>query len=592
MYFMKMFCAKVGEEILMKKRASVFAFYDKDGIVDDYVIVLLQAVKKHIEFQVVVVNGDVDKASLNKLNAVADKVLIRENNGLDVMAYVHGFFENYEFFKVFDEVIFYNQTVFGPFSDFDIVFEKMQAKNVDFWGITKHHESKRIPFWLENYDIIPEHVQSYFLVLSNKLFTSVEFKDFMQNLSITDYYSAVSSFEVPFTKHFKEHGYSYDTYIDTDKYNANSGYVLVDSATELIKDGMPIAKRKCFLLDRTGGDAKKTQKLYEYITKNTTYDFNLILKNLCRTVDNRTLNHSFNSCFNLNNYEDKNASTLYYVYIESAESVDYIKNKIKFLKNKIILLKDDYLKQNFENEKVIITQNPYKTIFNDNKIELEKNDYIAFITNNISSMEKGVFDVACLENIFEQLTQEQKLVALFEKNIYHGVASVLPSYKGENFISEAEFESFAESFYNVLATHSINIKTGKTSPVICQAESFFAKTSAIKKLSCFDFASLDKRFNRFLPSVIAQSEGCLSAYLFNDKTINSNVLDLYDMLYEVKKICGDEAKSFHLLTHNIPPKLKYYEENHNDITLKKVFESKNTLKQKLYIIKNLFFYKK
>ena len=53
----------------MKKRICIFVFYDKDGIVDDYVRYLLSELKKVISELVILVNGNIRKEEKSKLKA-------------------------------------------------------------------------------------------------------------------------------------------------------------------------------------------------------------------------------------------------------------------------------------------------------------------------------------------------------------------------------------------------------------------------------------------------------------------------------------------------------------------------------------------
>ena len=74
------------------RRAAIFAFYDKDGIVDDYIPVLVGAVRRHCARLLCVVNGELTEAGRAKLAPVCDEILMRPNEGLDVTGYKEGFF--------------------------------------------------------------------------------------------------------------------------------------------------------------------------------------------------------------------------------------------------------------------------------------------------------------------------------------------------------------------------------------------------------------------------------------------------------------------------------------------------------------------
>ena len=69
------------------KRLAIFFFYDKDGIVDGYVDVLLGGLNEVVEDFVVVVNGKLSAEGRKRFEAHTQYVLVRENVGLDAWAY-------------------------------------------------------------------------------------------------------------------------------------------------------------------------------------------------------------------------------------------------------------------------------------------------------------------------------------------------------------------------------------------------------------------------------------------------------------------------------------------------------------------------
>ena len=58
------------------KRLCIYFFYDKDGIVDDYVPVYLQAMQEFFSEICVVVNGKLTQTSEQKLKTFSDKLSI------------------------------------------------------------------------------------------------------------------------------------------------------------------------------------------------------------------------------------------------------------------------------------------------------------------------------------------------------------------------------------------------------------------------------------------------------------------------------------------------------------------------------------
>lgn len=151
------------------KRATVFAHFDRDDIVDDYVIYYLRSLKKVCSYLVFVTTSALPEDEVSKLSGICDQVVARENEGYDFMSYKVGlqYLENGEY----DEVVLCNDSVYGPLFPLEEVFEKMQTQDCDFWGITECSH----PIY---------HLQSYFLVFRRDVLGSEHFKRFWENVSI------------------------------------------------------------------------------------------------------------------------------------------------------------------------------------------------------------------------------------------------------------------------------------------------------------------------------------------------------------------------------------------------------------------------
>lgn len=164
------------------RRCGIFLFFDKDGIVDDYIVFMLEEMKKQMEYLLVVCNGFVATEGREKLANVANDVLYRVNLGLDVGGYRDGlFYLGFKELEKYDELVLFNYTFIGPLSTFENMFKEMDKKDVDFWGITKHHmmDKNQNPVVGIRYGYMPEHLQSHFFALRSSLFLGYQYKDFM-----------------------------------------------------------------------------------------------------------------------------------------------------------------------------------------------------------------------------------------------------------------------------------------------------------------------------------------------------------------------------------------------------------------------------
>ena len=155
----------------MTKRFSMYCFYDKDGIVGEYVFYYLKALKEVSEFLYVIVNGCINENDRTKLLTIANRVDIRENYGYDAYAYKHALNECKNILPEYDELILSNNSFYGPLYPLTNMFECMENRdkrssndsNIDFWGITIHLRSDSILSHKQKLPYINEHIQSYFV---------------------------------------------------------------------------------------------------------------------------------------------------------------------------------------------------------------------------------------------------------------------------------------------------------------------------------------------------------------------------------------------------------------------------------------------
>lgn len=276
------------------KRAAVFAFYDKDGIVDDYIPVLVGAVRRHCARLVCVVNGDLTEEGRAKLAPVCDEILMRPNEGLDVTAYKEGFFHLEGELEQFDELLFFNQTVFGPLYPLGELFDEMSARDLDFWGLTRHKGLQRDltgTVWEKvEYGYIPSHVQSYFFAVRGELLRGGALGDYWRALpQIRDYVEAVSFHEMRFTKFFADQGYRWEVYLDCEDWERYLDYPLMGAPARLLSSArLPLVKRKSFITPRSSyrsfPQGAAGWELLCGIERETDYDIRLILQNITRTA--------------------------------------------------------------------------------------------------------------------------------------------------------------------------------------------------------------------------------------------------------------------------------------------------------------------
>lgn len=273
------------------KRLCIYFFYDKDGIVDEYVRFYLKAMREFCSDICVVVNGKLTKKSEKLLASVSDKLIVRKNIGFDSWAYKEAL-ESYGFeyvSKNFDEVLLNNFTCFGPIGSFKPMFDKMNKEECDFWGHCRYLPSSGE---MVNNVLIPEHLMSYFVVFKKSILISKDWCEYWETLKpIKDYDEARLYHEFRLTSYFEHRGFVSCAFCNELRCYQISGAnpSVHDAYYELINDKSPLLKRKIFF-SKNGkyifySKISQYNDILYYIKKHGLYDLHLIFDNLLRTGD-------------------------------------------------------------------------------------------------------------------------------------------------------------------------------------------------------------------------------------------------------------------------------------------------------------------
>ena len=136
-------------------RALVYAHWDRDGIVDPYVIHALREYRAVVD-RIVFVSTHCSSLS-PALTSLADEIIVRDNEGFDFASWREGLLRLDT--AAYDEILFTNSSVYGPLWPIDGCLATAAARRSDLWGMTVSLE--------------PEvHLQSYFMGMSRRLLAS------------------------------------------------------------------------------------------------------------------------------------------------------------------------------------------------------------------------------------------------------------------------------------------------------------------------------------------------------------------------------------------------------------------------------------
>lgn len=398
------------------KRLGVFIFFDKDNIIDDYVLYMLDSLNDAVDKILFVSNSKLSEKELSKLKKYNIDINVRDNIGLDAGAFKY-VYDKYgsELFSSYDEVILLNDTFFGPFKPFKNIINEMAAKDIDFWGLTANYDSKDGTGTAID-GFIHSHIQTYFVAYRKTILESEFYKRYWTNYNINknkSFEDVVNHHESYFTYLLEKEGFKWDTYLnlehykkDFKKYNYNIyGY----SAYTLLKYyNCPFIKRKNFVFLRVDAlylnDGMDTKRALEYIKNNTNYDVNLIYKNIKRIYKPHDLYQGLNLNFIVheNNKKSKNVAIIANIHDEDSYkySLEYFE---RINCDKLIFTNNIELSEKYD---IKYTTNLYKNLRNDKNKLVKEYDYICLLNLNDES------------NNFQEVA-DSKLIRTLDNTIFN-----------------------------------------------------------------------------------------------------------------------------------------------------------------------------
>ncbi len=180
-------------------RLCIFSNFNQDGIIPATTYFQIQSIRDE-GFNIFFVSTSIlNEDDTDRLGGICSKVIVKKNAGYDWGAYFTGVMaDNY---KLRTQILFVNDSIFGPLFPLSEMFQKMSKVACDCWGITSSYE-KRF------------HIQSYFLVFNQKLLESKEFEEFFNNFKIyNNRLNVIKKYEIGFSQYLIRHGFRLDAYI-------------------------------------------------------------------------------------------------------------------------------------------------------------------------------------------------------------------------------------------------------------------------------------------------------------------------------------------------------------------------------------------
>ena len=548
------------------KRIGIFAMYDVDGIADDYVIYLLDAIKPFISNIIVVCQRAIKQESIARLKNYASDVIINDKGGYDCGSYKVAINKyDWDVINEYDELILFNDSNYGPIYPLSEMFEKMDNRECDFWTLTYQEESGT-----EN--VTPAHYRSDFFVFKKTIISNSEFRAYWKNLQFPiNSQEAVKKYELALSKllhtlNFKGMSYIERNDIETHKNAYCPPITVYSDYVFIISSKIPFVKKKGFMTRTSRIDTRAMTKILKYIKNITSYNENLILKHLIRICDVSDIKDSLGLSFILSQKYCYNADILkckkigiilHLVYTDLLEycfeyinkipdSIDVIVTTTENNKSKIKSLFENIGRKNYQ---IIIPQNrgrEISAVLIACKELISQYDYLCCVHDKKSN---HPHDSYALGQTFMDLLWDNSVVSAeyiknvincFEENPLLGLLAVPPAYHGKYFVTR--WSTDFNNTKNLSERLKLKCKISEDKQPLSAGNVFWCRTVALKTL--FDYPW---RYDDFLEEplpisgtifnaieliypYVAQHEGYMTGTMMSDEYAGAFTSDYQTML--------------------------------------------------------------
>ena len=187
-------------------RVAVFAAFSQDGTIPETTLYYLNGLREVVDNIVFVADNPLLPGEEGKIKDLVCMCNCERHGEYDFGSYKRGWqlCLSHRQLRNADEIVFCNDSCYGPVVPFSGMFKTMETRDVDFWGLAANRD-------------IQWHLQSYFWVLKRKVFTSKAFENFILGVSRKEgVKQVVLEYEVPFTQKMIDAGFRADSFIQFD----------------------------------------------------------------------------------------------------------------------------------------------------------------------------------------------------------------------------------------------------------------------------------------------------------------------------------------------------------------------------------------
>ena len=176
------------------KDVAIFAHYDKNGVVHDYVLALVKGLQDAGRTVVFITNSPkFTDGERRKLDGRAHQVIWRKNKGYDFGAYADGM-RLLGDTRQFHTITLCNDSIYGPLFALKDFFKRMDAREADIWSLTDSWDTRH-------------HLQSYFLLFHKAALQHPDFQKYWKGyLHVASKSWIIRKHEIGFSARMRKDG--------------------------------------------------------------------------------------------------------------------------------------------------------------------------------------------------------------------------------------------------------------------------------------------------------------------------------------------------------------------------------------------------
>lgn len=232
------------------RRIALFAAYSSTGRIPETTLIYLRGLREVCDAIVFVMDAPILPGESAKLEGLVAHAVCRRHGGYDFTSWKIAFAKAQELGllegSATDEVVFANDSCYGPVFPFSRAFGVMENRKCDFWGATANNAFTGI-----------DHVQSFFMVFRRRVLDGGVLESFLRGIEPQgNRWAVILRCEAGITAALSSAGYVWDSLAPL-AFSARHGWAPTKYPVALMRDyGVPLVKAKALAGDMHENRAK------------------------------------------------------------------------------------------------------------------------------------------------------------------------------------------------------------------------------------------------------------------------------------------------------------------------------------------------